>query len=508
MDGFTYDDLIKFIQENNESETVEYKTNLDDVGSICKYISALGNSAISSSNQYAFLIWGVEDITKKIKGTTFDPYTAKARILPKDGNKDKIKNSNYPFITYVENNLHPKPNLKWSTFDNDKQKRVVVLIIDVTHINCPIKYKEIEYIRSGTSVTSLGKFPEKERQLWRTFESSKFELEQAKGDVSYEDITELLDIDFYKKSIDMDIVREKDVVNSLIDDKIITYSGGNFGITNLGAYTLAKNMNNFPSLKQRTVRITKYEGNYKTDNASFNATGNMGVIVGFYNMKENIMHHIPYFENYSEGVRTDVPQFPELAVRELLANAIAHQDFTVTGMRPMVEIFDNRIVFSNPGVPLIDTMRFLDFPPRSRNTELASLLEKFNIVESRGTGIDKVVASLEEYELPALEILTKGTDATQITLHDKKTFTDMSPTEKNVSIYWSACLRYVNDEQINNASLRKRFGLTAKESSLISKAISNALEAHLIKLYDEKAGRKFVSYIPFWGDSVQKRYNI
>lgn len=80
--------------------------------------------------------------------------------------------------------------------------------------------------------------------------------------------------------------------------------------------------------------------------------------------------------------------------------------------------------------------------------------------------------------------------------------------KKNESIYWNACLHYVNDEQINNASLRKRFNLTSNDSSLISKAISNAIEANLIKLYDEKAGRKFVSYIPFWGVSVQNRYKI
>ena len=267
-------------------------------------------------------------------------------------------------------------------------------------------------------------------------------------------------------------------------------------------------MNYFPNLKRRTVRITKYKGNHKTDNATYDAIGNMGIAVSFHNMVRNIMHHIPYKEEYTGGIRKDIPKFPELVIRELLANTLVHQDFTITGMRPMVEIFDNRIIFSNPGVPIIEPMRFLDFPPRSRNTELADLLGKFRIVESRGTGIDKVVASLEDNELPALEILTKGTDATQVTIHGKKMFKNMSATEKNESIYWNACLHYVNDEQINNASLRKRFNLTSNDSSLISKAISNAVEADLIKLYDKNAGRKFVSYIPFWGISVQNKYKI
>ena len=41
-------------------------------------------------------------------------------------------------------------------------------------------------------------------------------------------------------------------------------------------------------------------------------------------------------------------------VRELVANALIHQDFFVTGTGPMVEIFDDRIEITNPGAPLVD----------------------------------------------------------------------------------------------------------------------------------------------------------
>ncbi|MFH1335676.1 MAG: ATP-binding protein, partial [Candidatus Zixiibacteriota bacterium] len=49
------------------------------------------------------------------------------------------------------------------------------------------------------------------------------------------------------------------------------------------------------------------------------------------------------------------------------ANSLIHQDFNITGAGPMVEIFADRMEISNPGVPLIDTLRFIDEPPRSRN---------------------------------------------------------------------------------------------------------------------------------------------
>src|SRR5208337_1323307 len=78
-----------------------------------------------------------------------------------------------------------------------------------------------------------------------------------------------------------------------------------------------------------------------------------------------------------------------------------HQDFSVMGTGPMVEVFSNRIEITNAGEPLIKTERFLDSPPKSRNDALASLMRRFGVCEERGSGIDKVVAQVELYQLPA-----------------------------------------------------------------------------------------------------------
>lgn len=215
------------------------------------------------------------------------------------------------------------------------------------------------------------------------------------------------------------------------------------------------------------------------------------------------MSNLPYQEEYQSGVREDQPAFPKIAIRELVANALVHQDFTVSGSRPFVEIYDGRVEISNPGTPLIAPERFLDYKPRSRNDELADILGKLRIVESRGTGIDKVVNALEEQDLPALDISIQGVDTTIVKLTTKKPFKDMTITEKNHSIYWNACLRYVEELTIDNASIRERFRLDKNSSAQVSKALNAAMDAKLIKPYDKNAGRKFFSYIPFWGKSVQ-----
>jgi predicted HTH transcriptional regulator len=93
--------------------------------------------------------------------------------------------------------------------------------------------------------------------------------------------------------------------------------------------------------------------------------------------------------------------FPELAVRELVANALIHQDLTIVGAGPTVEIFADRIEITNPGAPLVDVNRFIDSPPISRNEALASLMRRFGVCEERGSGIDKVVEQVEAYQLPA-----------------------------------------------------------------------------------------------------------
>ena len=59
--------------------------------------------------------------------------------------------------------------------------------------------------------------------------------------------------------------------------------------------------------------------------------------------------------------------YPEVAIREFVANALIHQDFSIGDSSPMIEVFGNRMEITNPGKPLIDVFRFIDHTPISRN---------------------------------------------------------------------------------------------------------------------------------------------
>ena len=189
--------------------------------------------------------------------------------------------------------------------------------------------------------------------------------------------------------------------------------------------------------------------------------------------------------------------FPELAVRELVANALIHQDFFITGAGPMVEIFDDRIEITNPGVPLVDSQRFVDTPPKSRNEALASLMRRIGICEERGSGWDKVASLTELYQLPAPLIeVTEG--HTRVVLFASRPLNKMTKADRIRAVYLHACLRYVNRENLTNTSVRKRFGIEQQNIAAASRLIKEAVDAGLIAPYDATAAPKMMRYIPWW----------
>lgn len=199
------------------------------------------------------------------------------------------------------------------------------------------------------------------------------------------------------------------------------------------------------------------------------------------------------------ALRTRVTQYPAIAIREIIGNVLIHQDFTVTGTGPVVEIFENRMEATNPGEPLIDIYRIVDNPPCSRNEKLASLLRRLHICEELGTGWDKIVISCESRKLPAPKI-TPYENATKVTLFAEMPFSNISLKDKFWALYLHACICYSADgEGITNASLRQRFGLEVSASASISRLIRDAVDGGFIKPLDPHTAPRYMRYIPFWG---------
>lgn len=189
--------------------------------------------------------------------------------------------------------------------------------------------------------------------------------------------------------------------------------------------------------------------------------------------------------------------YPDLAVRELIANALIHQDFSISGAGPMVEIFEDRLEITNPGEPLVDVDRFLDSPPRSRNEALASFMRRVGICEERGSGVDKVVSETEFFQLPPPRWERPG-GSLRVVLFAYRALKDMDRQERAHACYLHACLRHVLRDPMTNTSLRERFGIEPKNSAMASRIIKDAREAKLIKPYEEGQANKTSRYLPYW----------
>ena len=190
-------------------------------------------------------------------------------------------------------------------------------------------------------------------------------------------------------------------------------------------------------------------------------------------------------------------EFPEKerALWALFANALIHQDFNISGTGPMIELFDGRMEITNPGLPLVDPLRFIDEPPRSRNETLAGLMRRMNFCEERGSGIKKVIAAVEEYQLPAPDFRTTP-QHTIAALFGPRAFADMDRQERIRACYQHACGCYVSGREMTNASLRARLGLERERYVLITRLIRDTVDAGLIRLAG--GSRKDANYVPFW----------
>ncbi len=194
--------------------------------------------------------------------------------------------------------------------------------------------------------------------------------------------------------------------------------------------------------------------------------------------------------------------FPELAVRELVANALIHQDFFATGVGPMVEIFEGRIEITNPGEPLVDTERLVDSAPKSRNELFASFMRRIGICEERGSGWDTIVFLSEFYQLPA-PLMEVVDGHTRVVLFAPRPLLGMDRADRVRATYLHACLRYVNREYVTNTSIRQRFGIEARNSAKASRLIAESVEQGVIVPDDPTSAPRFMRYVPWWAKGAR-----
>lgn len=462
-------ELQRWMNAHYENEHLEFKEakNSYEPAKLMRYCVAIANEGGGK-----FVLGVTDKPPRQVVGSTAFKNTGdvQTQILNKVG-----------FRVDVEELTHPNG-------------RVLIFHIPTRSRGTAYQYEGAYLMRSGESLVSMT-----EDQLRKIFDEGKpdFLAGVALDDLSAGDVVRLLDTQSYFELLKVPYPATREaLIDRFEREKLIVSHDGKFGVTSLAAVLFAKRLEDFPTVWRKAPRVIVYKGTGKLS-TQLDQPGSKGYAVSFTGLIDFINGLVQSNEVVGKALRREVKMFPEIAIRELVANALIHQDFNEGGSTVMVELYTDRMEISNPGVPFISPDRFID-DYQSRNERLADIMRRFGICEEKGSGIDQVVNSVEAYQLPAPDFRV-GERRTTAILYAHQEFEDMNLDDRIRAGYQHCCLRYVMNQKMTNQSLRERFNLPQSKAESVSRIIQASLDKGRIKLDDQKnKSKRYAKYVPFW----------
>jgi predicted HTH transcriptional regulator len=473
------DSLNPIPQELNE---LDWKETLSPSNAkLTKHLSAFANLPGGG-----FLVFGVQDETGTLIGVSTEQVTAitqKLSSLGRDSLTPVIKidhsvelyNEVPLLLVYIAENMVKPVHLSSGTIEDT-------------------------YIRSGGTTRKASR--QEVGGLMLNSRTPQFEELHCSPLKTGSDVLDSIDFRGIFSLLNKPVPQnKKEILEGLTSEKLIEeIDGAGFYITNLGALAAANNLHDFEGLSRKSIRLIRYEGlNKELTRGEY--PGSKGYAIGFSGLVAFISALLPGSEIVKNALRTETSVYPEIALRELIANALIHQDFSIRGSGPMIEIFDDRIEISNPGrlLPTKKLDRLIGATPESRNEILASTFRRYNICEERGSGFQKAVSAIELYGLPPLKFIEME-NSFRVVLYSPRKFGEMTPDERIEAAYQHSIIRYFSSAGLTNASLRERFKMNEKQRPQVSLVIKEALKLGKIKPKDpNNESTKFAEYIPYWG---------
>jgi len=423
------------ILKGNEGKTLEFKESLQSLSGIVKTIIAFANTA------GGIIVIGVEDKNKKIIGVK-NPLAEEERLA------SVINDSIFPLLM---------PDIEIRTYHNKE-----LIIINVPHVTgpCYLKSAGIEkgtYIRLG----STNRVVDSETlHALKNFARNVYfdELAYVQGKTSD------LDWDYIKKLFQQ--VDKKITMNNAQSMGLITQQGTKEypsygGIILFGSNRLAL----FP---EAIIRCARFLGNDKT-NLLDQINIETYLPLAIEEAIKFIQRNTRLSSEIKELRRKDIPEYPSVALREAIVNAVVHADYSVKGVYISVAIFDDCIEITNPGgLPFGFTMeKALAGYSRIRNRVIAKVFYHMKWIEQWGSGLHRIIKECTQQGLqePRFEELN---NQFRVTLYSKK-------ISKIVLESWQKDL-------INY--LKKKEKISTKQAAHLWKVTERTARTRLIKLID------------------------
>jgi len=438
--------------------------------------------AMSNLNGGGFFVFGLND-NGKVKG-----------LLKKDIDTIIHKITDLSF-----HGISPRVTIDHHIEQRDNKNILFIYVKESSKKPVCLKGKGYEYtfIRSGASTRKAD-----DTEIGHLLLNSKIITYEEREIEKYDNIKELLEkIDYeiffvlLEKPMPTD---EEKIIEELVKYKIVVKNDSSYSLTNLGVLTIAKDMSEFTEHINRPVRLIKYVDNTNITSVK-DIVGKKGYAAGFDLLIKYINNLLPHHEEIKTALREIRPLYPENLLREIIANALLHQDLT-KNINPRIEIFANRIEITNAG-KLPDGLsidRMIDNIV-TRNSLLVKTMFLLRICESRGSGIDRSLNAIELYGLPALEFI-EGETYFKVIIYAPKEYKSMTKEERVNACYQHCALRYVSQNFMTSSSLRDRFKISNSNRMTSYRIIQDAIKLNKIKKGSDARSNslKDIYYIPYW----------
>jgi ATP-dependent DNA helicase RecG len=369
----TNTDLIDLLHDlcaqPREQQWLEFKLNGIDHEQIGEYISAMSNGATLANKPFGYLIWGVEDGTHTIKGTTFSFADAK------HGNQD--------LELWLRLYLNPKINFELFEFDCEG-KQIVLVRIPAAKSE-PANFQKKPFIRVGSNKTDLRKYPDWIRIIYNSQEdwSAKI-IEKAN----------IADLDPQALKVAREKFKEKNP-NVPYFNQINTWDDATFldkaritidrKITNTALLLLGKPESThylLPSVAEITWKLDTEEKAYEHFTIPFLLTTTQ-VMQRIRNVQ------IRFYPDF-ELLATTVNKYDTKSILEAIHNCVAHSDYSLRSRIIVIEKID-KLIFTNAG-------NFFEgmpeeyclgekTPNRYRNPWLVGAMSNLGMIDRLGYGI-------------------------------------------------------------------------------------------------------------------------
>lgn len=427
--------MIEQLLAENEGKTIEFKETTRSLIGIMKTVVAFANSAGGT------IIIGVKDKTKDLVGLS--------EILSEE---ERLANA-------ITDNILPllTPDIEVQSFRGKE-----LLIVRVSHNIGPYYLKSEGpergvYVRFGSTNRSVdAEMLESLRLLAKKVVYD--ELPHPEG---------RLDMEVMKNVFEG--VGKRPTAQALENLGVETSRSGKKYPSNGGILLFGANrMQLFPDSQVRCARFAGSNREKILDQTDIDAPLPLAAdqVVAF------IERNIAKAGRIGRTQRIDVWQYPPIAVREAVMNALLHTDYAMTGCHIQVAIFNDRIEFTNPGgLPFGQTIeKALAGSSRIRNRVIARVFRELHLIEQWGSGLRRIVEACKNQGLkpPLIEELN---NQFRLTLYSEQIEEiTMSPWGKKLLV-----------------RLKKENAISAKSAMKLWKVSSRTTRVRLKQLQEEGA---------------------